>query len=412
MLLKLPYGEGGLLKAEVPDENMAGIVGPHEVHCSPDEIERALSKPFGRSLESFLKDAEDIVFLVNDGTRPTPTPQVLDALAKQMDLKKARYIIATGAHRGPTEGELKFIFGEHLDELRQRIIVHDARRSSCVHLGVSKNGTDMEVNEIAVKADRLIIITSVEPHYFAGYTGGRKSFLPGVASFHTIEQNHWLAMRKEAQTLVLDGNPVHEDMMDALSVVKKEIFSIQVVLDRHQRIYKAAAGDLHKAFRQAVEWADEVFSITIKQRYDAVITVAPYPMDVDLYQSQKAIDNAKWALKEGGTLILVAKCREGMGEETFARQLSASKDKRKVLRNLEKEYKLGYHKAAKVAEVMCSSDLWAVTALEPSKLEGMGIVPFGNLQDAVDSLLREKPKAQVLVLLDGSVTVPKVREDE
>jgi len=337
---------------------------------------------------------------------------VLDVLAKQMDLKKARYLIATGAHRGPTEGELKFIFGEHLDDLRERIIVHDARRSDCVHLGVSKNGTDMEVNEIAVKADRLIIITSVEPHYFAGYTGGRKSFLPGVASFNTIEQNHRLAMRPEAQTLVLDGNPVHEDMMDALSVVKKEIFSIQVVLDRHQRIYRAAAGDLHRAFRQAVEWVDEVFSITIRQRYDAVITVAPYPMDVDLYQAQKAIDNAKWALKDGGILILVAKCREGMGEETFAKQLSASKDKRRVLKNLEKEYKLGYHKAAKVAEVMCSADIWAITALGPDRLREMGMVPFGTLQEAVDSLLREKPKAQILVLLDGSVTVPKVREDE
>lgn len=412
MLLKLPYGEGGLLKAEVPDANLAGIVGPQEVYCSPDEIDRALSKPFGRSLESFLKDAEDIVFLVNDGTRPTPTPQVLDALSERMELKKARYLIATGAHRGPTEGELRFIFGKHLDELRDRIFVHDARSSRCVHLGVSKNGTHMEVNEMAVNADRLLIITSVEPHYFAGYTGGRKSFLPGVASFRTIEQNHRLAMRPEAQTLVLEGNPVHEDMMDALSVVKKEIFSIQVVLDRHQRIYKAAAGDLHKAFRQAVEWADEVFSITIKQRYDAVITVAPYPMDVDLYQAQKAIDNAKWALKEGGTLILVAKCREGMGEETFAKRLSASKDKRKVLSSLEKEYKLGYHKAAKVAEIMCSASLWAVTALEPKKLQGMGMVPFGTLQEAVDALLKEKPKAQVLVLLDGSVTVPKVREDE
>lgn len=412
MLLKLPYGEGGLLKAKVPDENLAGIVGPHEVHCAPDEIERALSKPFGRSLDSFLKDAEDVVFLVNDGTRPTPTSKVLDVLANHMDLEKARYLIATGAHRAPTEGELKFIFGEHLDVLRKKIVVHDAKCSKCVHLGVSKNGTDMDVNEIAVNADRLIIITSVEPHYFAGYTGGRKSFLPGVAAFRTIEQNHRMAMRPEAQTLVLDGNPVHEDMMDALSVVKKEIFSIQVVLDRHQRIYKAAAGDLHKAFRQAVEWADEVFAITIRKRYDAVITVAPYPMDVDLYQSQKAIDNAKWALKDGGTLILVAKCREGMGEETFAKQLSASVDKRKVLKNLEKEYKLGYHKAAKVAEVMCSAELWAVTALDPDKLKEMGIVPFGTLQEAIDSLLRQKPKAEVLVLLDGSVTVPKVREHE
>ncbi|HNU36230.1 MAG TPA: lactate racemase domain-containing protein, partial [Methanomassiliicoccales archaeon] len=97
MLLKLPYGEGGLLRAEVPDVNLAGIVGPHEVHCIPDEIERALSKPFGRSLESFLKDAEDVVFLVNDGTRPTPTSKVLDVLASYMDLQKARYLIATGA---------------------------------------------------------------------------------------------------------------------------------------------------------------------------------------------------------------------------------------------------------------------------------------------------------------------------
>lgn len=412
MLLKLPYGEGGLLKAKVPDENLAGIVGPHEVHCAPEEIERALSKPFGRALDSFLKDAEDVVFLVNDGTRPTPTARVLDVLAGHMDLGKARYLIATGAHRGPTEGELKFIFGDHLKELRERIVVHDARLSKCVHLGVSKNGTDMEVNEVAVNADRLIIVTSVEPHYFAGYTGGRKSFLPGVASFRTIEQNHRLAMRPEAKTLVLEGNPVHEDMMDALTVVKKDIFSIQVVLDRHQRIYKAAAGDLHKAFRQAVEWADEVFAITIKQRYDAVITVAPYPMDVDLYQSQKAIDNAKWALKDGGTLILVSKCREGMGEETFARQLSYSPDKRKVLKNLDREYELGYHKAAKMADIMCRCDIWAVTALDPSILKGMGMVPFGELQEAVDELLRQKPKAEVLVLLDGSLTVPRVREDE
>lgn len=400
------------MKAEVPDDNLAGIVGPHEVHCSPDAVDNALSKPYGRSLESFLDGAEDVVFLVNDGTRPTPTAKVLDVLAGRMDLCDARYLIATGAHRAPTEGELKFIFGDHLGDLRDRIVVHDARRSKCVHLGVSRNGTEMEVNEVAVNADRLIIITSVEPHYFAGYTGGRKSFLPGVASFRTIEQNHRLAMRKEAQTLVLEGNPVHEDMMDALSVVRKEVFSIQVVLDRHQRVYRAAAGDLNKAFHRAVEWANEVFVINVRRKYDAVIAVAPYPMDVDLYQAQKAIDNAKWALKDGGTLILVAKCREGIGEETFAHQLSSSVDKGDVLAALEKEYRLGYHKAAKVAEVMRRSDLWAVTSLEGSRLRDMGISPFASLQDAVDELLRRRSKAEVLVLLDASVTVPRVREDE
>jgi len=413
MRLKLPYGEKGTIEADVPDINVIGPVGPHEVTGSPGEIGKALSRPYGgRSLESFLEGGSDVVFIVNDGTRPTPTARVLDALNERMDLRQARYLIATGAHRGPTEEELQYIFGNHLEELRNRIVVHDARTSPCIHLGVSQNGTDMDVNEVAVYADRLVIITSVEPHYFAGYTGGRKSFLPGVAAFRTIEQNHRLAMRPEAQTMVLEGNPVHEDMMDALSIVNKDIFSIQVVLDRHQDIYRAAAGDLHLAFKQAVEWSDQVFSITVPERYDAVITVAPYPMDVDLYQSQKAIDNAKWAVKDGGTIILVAKCREGLGDLTFVKQLCLSKDKRAVLQAMQKEYRLGYHKAAKVADVMCHADLWAVTDLPPQALDDMGIVPFTSLQEAVDALLKEKPKTQFLVLLDGSVTVPKVQFDE
>lgn len=411
--MKLPYGEKGTIEAEVPDVNLAGIAGPNDVCGSAKEIDHALFHPCGgRSLESFLEEGEDIVIIVNDGTRPTPTAKVLDSLAERMDLRSARYLIATGAHRGPTEEELNFIFGHHLDNLKDHILVHDARRSPCVHLGVSHNGTDMDVNEVAVYADRLIIVTSVEPHYFAGYTGGRKSFLPGVASFRTIEQNHRLAMRPEAQTLVLDGNPVHEDMMDALSVVKKEIFSIQVVLDRHQNVYRAAAGDLHLAFKQAVKWADEVFSVTVPKRYDAIITVAPYPMDVDLYQSQKAIDNAKWAVKDGGIIVLVSMCRQGLGDEVFVKQLCLSKDKRAVLEALQREYRLGYHKAAKVAEVMCHVNIWAVTDLPPQTLDDMDILPFTSLQEAVDALLEQKPKAEILVLLDGSVTVPKVREDE
>jgi nickel-dependent lactate racemase len=166
------------------------------------------------------------------------------------------------------------------------------------------------------------------------------------------------------------------------------------------------------AFRQAVRWADEVFSIPIPRRYDAVITVAQFPMDVDLYQSQKAIDNAKWALKEGGTLILVSKCRDGMGDGTFARLLCRSKQKREVLELMHQEYRLGYHKAAKLAEMMCHSNLWAVTDMSPQIMEEMGLRPFRTLQSAVDELLTARPDAEILVLLDGSVTVPRVLEDE
>jgi lactate racemase len=136
--------------------------------------------------------------------------------------------------------------------------------------------------------------------------------------------------------------------------------------------------------------------------------VAPYPMDVDLYQSQKAIDNAKWVLKEDGKIILVSKCREGVGPETFLRQLSMSSDPDRILENLSKEYKLGYHKAAKMAEINKWAKTWAVTGLEPGLLERANIRPFSNLQVAVDEVLEENSDAQFLVLMNGSVTVPRV----
>jgi nickel-dependent lactate racemase len=374
------------------------------------EIRKALQNPVaGPALEKFLEGGKDIVFIVNDGTRPTPTCKVLDALADRMDLTKARYLVATGDHRAPTEEEYRFIFGKQYEKLKPNIHSHDSKKDNFVFLGTSKNGTEMHVNEMAVKADRLVIITSVEPHYFAGYTGGRKSFLPGVASRKTIEQNHKLAMRQEAQALVLDGNPVHEDMMDALKVVKdKPIFAIQIVLDRHQNIYKIETGDLHASFAQAVNWANEVFSVGIKEKADIVVSIAPYPMDVDLYQSQKALDNGKWALKEGGTIIMVSKCRQGVGHDTFLQQLSLSDDPRQVLENLAKEYKLGYHKAAKVAEIAVWANVWAVTDLDPELLKKANIRPFATVQEAVDAALARNKDATVLVSMDGSITVPRV----
>ena len=397
---------------EIPDANYIGTFSPNDVEIgSPDEIiGRSIDSPIGsESLDKFLEGGKDIVFIVNDGTRPTPTAKVLDALSKRMDLRQARYLIATGTHRDMTEEEYNNVFGTHYQELKDRIIAHDAKKSECVYLGDAKSGTPMEVNKIAVDADRLVIITSVEPHYFAGYTGGRKSFLPGVASFRTVEANHKLAMNKEAQSLVLEGNPVHEDMMDALEQIKgKKIFTIQMVLDRHQNIYKVASGDINKAFAQAVEWANKVFVVPIPEKADVVISVAPYPMDVDLYQSQKALDNGKWALKEGGRIIMVSKCREGVGHATFLTQLSSSKDPKQVLENLKSEYKLGYHKAAKMAEIAVWADIWAVTDLDPELISSANITPVPSVEAAVKQALADKPDARVMILSDGSVTIPRV----
>ncbi len=414
MIVDVRYGKDGVQQVDIPEKNYVGTYYPKDVVCeSADKvITESLDHPIGyQSLEAFLEGGKDIVFLVNDGTRPTPTAAVLDVLEKRMDLRSARYLIATGTHRGPTEEEYRNIFGRHLEALRDRIVVHDAKTSECVNLGTSKNGTPMEVNKIAVDSDRLIVITSVEPHYFAGWTGGRKSFLPGVASYKTVEANHKMAVGMDAQALALKGNPVHEDMMDALEVVKgKKIFSVQIVMDRHQNIYKSAAGDLNPAFEQAVKWGEEVFIVPVPEKADIVISAAPYPMDVDLYQSQKALDNGKWALKEGGTIIMVSKCREGTGSDNFLKLLSSSKDPNEVIENIKKGYKLGYHKAAKMAEIATWAKICAVTDLDPAIISGANMTPYKTVEEALKDALAANPDARVEVFMEGSVTIPKPPE--
>jgi nickel-dependent lactate racemase len=413
MKLQVPYGKGDKLEAEIDQQSVLGVIEPNEVKIG-DEIEvirQALSNPVGSpSLKEFLKDARDVLFIVNDPTRPTPTARVLDMIQDDIAGHKVSFIIATGIHRAPTEEEYIQIFSEkYYRKYKDCIHSHDAKRDEMVFLGTSKNGTPMRVNRRGVDAHKIVIISSVEPHYFAGYTGGRKSFLPGIASFETIELNHKLALKPEACALKLKGNPVHEDMIDALSTVKKEIFTISTVLDKNHRIYAATAGDIYKSMELAVSKAEEVFVAKIPQKADIVVSVVKFPSDIDLYQAQKGIDNAKHALKEGGILLLVAKCRMGIGEESFVRLLSSASSPKDALERIEQKFVVGYHKAAKMAEVGLWAQTWAVTDLEPQLLEKIFIRPFSSLQVALDEARKEKGKdAKVLVLLDGSLTIPYV----
>jgi nickel-dependent lactate racemase len=411
--IRVPWGKGEQT-VELDPDRLAGIVHPNEVD-SGDEFEtlgRALDNPIGTvPFGEFIGAGGDVLFIVNDGTRPTPTAKVLDIIEGDLTGVEPRFIVATGVHRGPTEEELRFIFGRHLERFRDRIHVHDSNaEAEMVHIGTSVSGTEMWINRLGVEADRLVIIGSVEPHYFGGYTGGRKSFLPGIASYKTIEQNHRYALLPEARALALDGNPVHEDMIDALKVIAdKPIFSIQTVLDRDRKIYAATAGHIHESFYAAIERAKEVFCVEIPAKADVVVSVAPYPMDVDLYQSQKALDNGKLALVEGGILILVSKCRTGIGHETFYELLSSCSTAGEVLDQIERGYILGYHKAAKMAEIGLWAEMWAVTEL-PDDVVGKCLMrPFSTVQAALDEALAAGgPGAKALFLMDGSITVPLI----
>jgi nickel-dependent lactate racemase len=215
----------------------------------------------------------------------------------------------------------------------------------------------------------------------------------------------------EARLLALEGNPVHEDMIDAINVIKdKEIFSIQTVLDRERRIYAATAGDIHTSFAAAIDKAEEVFAVRIPEKVDIVISVAPYPMDIDLYQSQKALETGKLALKEDGILLMVSKCRMGIGDPVFMELLTSAGNAEAIMDRISEGYVLGYHKAAKIAEINLWAEIWAKTDLPAETIESVHMQPVNDLQEAINKALDLKGEsAQALILMDGSITVPIIK---
>lgn len=419
--ITLPYLQE-TLSLEVAKSNLLGVFEPNDLEMSKEEIiADALMNPVGTgSFDAFLQGAKSVLIIINDATRPTPTPAMLEALLPhltrhQIPDEKITILIATGAHRGATEQEFGQLLGRYKERLQKCCVSHDSKQTEdLIHLGDTRNGTPIVLNKRLFASERIIVTGSVEPHYFAGFTGGRKAFLPGVASYETITENHKLALSNKAHSLALDGNPVHEDMMDALPHIHAPIFSLMTVLDKDQEVAAASSGDLIGAFHAAVEVAKDIFCVDIPQKADVVVSVAKFPMDINLYQSQKAIDNGALATKDGGTLILVSSCREGLGDEEFAKLLSGADSPQQAISRIKEGYKLGYHKAAKMAAISQRMQVQGLTMLEDPILEGLFIEPVHNLQEAVDKALMKArdngvrdPK--LLVLPDGCVTVPNVR---
>lgn len=236
--------------------------------------------------------------------------------------------------------------------------------------------------------------------------------LPGVASYKTIEMNHKAALSEKAAALALVGNPVHEDMADAMRQLKNlRVFSIQTVLTANHRIYAVTAGDLHTSFDAAVARANEVFCARLNAQADIVISAAPYPMDIDLYQSQKALDNGKLALKKGGVIIVVSKCRNGVGEDAFLKLLDTKPDVKSVLEEIARGYKLGYHKAAKMVQIGLWAKMYAVMSLDDATIRRAKLEPFPNVQKALDAAVAcikasgiHEPT--IVLMPQGSLTIP------
>jgi len=414
MRLTVPYG-AGTQDASVDDALVAGVLLPTSTTArdSSAVLTEALRHPLGAPpLESFLAMSRDLVVVVNDATRATPTALVLELLHTLLSsVDGARLIVATGTHRAPTDAELSHILGDLEPFWRPRTSIHDSRDpSAMVSLGTTSRGNDVLLSRQVADAGSILVIGSVEPHYFAGYTGGRKSFLPGVAAYETVERNHALAMDPASMPAALEGNPVHEDMQEAAGLLRgRDIWSVMTVVDADHNVCSAAAGGLNESFREAVRGARAVFEVPIEGPADVVVAVAPPPMDTTLYQAHKALEHGNLALRDGGVIILVSSCSEGMGQTSFAELLGAADTPRDALLSVRSVYELGHHKVARMAAIACRAEIWAVTDIDAAQVQGVFMRPFPDLQTALDAAIeRTGGDASVLVLPDASVTVPVI----
>jgi nickel-dependent lactate racemase len=423
--IDVPWGTG-TIPVEVEPRRVAGVLSANvETAEDPEGVLRAALGQAGSGLAHFLSAAPSpLLVVVNDATRPTPTAEVMRVVGADLDAwlespgRELSFAIATGTHRAALPGEVQHIFGaEFVTAHAERIFSHDAKDTEqLVYLGHTGRGTEIGVNRLLAEAGSVLVINSVEPHYFAGYTGGRKSLFPGLAGYDTVWANHRLSMEAGSETLVLAGNPVHEDLEEALTVgiAGKMIFSIQLVLDNDHHIGFAAAGALEDTFRQAVAVAEKQFVLDIERRYEVVVAVAPHPMDCNLYQTNKAIQSGALAVKDGGVLIVVSQCPFGLGEnQTLFDMLAAAGSPAEAITraNLE-EYRLGVQQATRIASILERAEIWAVTSLKDENVRAMFMVPFADVQVAVDAaLLKQGPDAKVLFLQEASITVPRTRED-
>ncbi|HMB00357.1 MAG TPA: nickel-dependent lactate racemase, partial [Spirochaetota bacterium] len=284
--VSLPYNNS-VVNIKVASENLSRIIDPNPVKTTNDAyiLKQALGAPSGSvSFRDFTAQSDKLLLVVNDGTRPTPTARVLDLILPLLESKQVTFLIATGIHRAPLAEEYQRIFGKHYERFKSSIISHNSRnRADMQYSGTTPYGTRVYFNRLLTEAEYVIVIGSVEPHYFAGYSGGRKSFLPGVAAYESIEANHSFALKPGAKPLTLTHNPVHEDMDAALDLLKdKNIFSIQTVLDSEHHIHAASCGDIRCSFARAVSRAAALYAVPVKQQADIVVAAASFPLDINL----------------------------------------------------------------------------------------------------------------------------------
>jgi nickel-dependent lactate racemase len=411
--LWLPYGKKQV-KVEVPQKNLLGVYYPKQIFDEIDEektLHKAMQNPIGSPrLRDILKPGQQIAIVTSDLTRPTPSEKMLHVIVEELEAagipdKDVFIVFALGIHRPMTEEEMRLAISPALFH-RFRTINHNPE--DVVRLGVTSRGTPVDIFRPLVEADIRICLGNIEFHYFAGFSGGAKAILPGCASREAIYANHRWMVSPEASAMRIEGNPVREDLEEGVAMLGVD-FILNVIVDSQHRIVSAFAGDVIAAHRAGCQLVIERGAVDISQRGDIVVaSPGGFPKDINLLQSNKALQSAKDFVRENGILILVAECTEGFGNavmEQWMKEIAPQE----AIRRIGEKFVQGGHIAAAIALIEQKARIFCVSSFDERTVRQIRWQPFPSVQAAVDHAFEVLGKdAKVIVLPEATSLIARV----
>jgi len=426
--ISLPYGVD-MLEAEISTDNLILDVPPDDLPgltYEKEAFKEALSCPIGTPpLMDLVKKGGKAVIVVDDITRPTPTKKILRWILTYLSRggiskEDITILVALGLHRPLSREEMRKQFGDTVVE-QYRVVNHDPwSRQAMTYLGKSKSGNKIWLNSILAEADVKILTGLIRPHPVFGYTGGRKSILPGVSDSETVLYNHraeWHAHEVNCDNLVLEDNPAH---LDALDIAKKVgvDFIVNVVLNQKKEIAKVIAGDLEKAWLEGVAIVKKMSLWEVSERADILISSpGGHPNDMNLYQSIAIPTRKRPVFKEGATIIVTAQCPDGIGNSRMFKLLTEAHELHDVVKNSQQrriiDYELASYAYAYFMKKYNLSYIALIEGVSKKDLKNMFIESAASLQEAVDRAFQiQGANARVLVLPNSKNIIPRIKQGD
>ena len=422
MRIDLAYGRAGL-RVELPDHAHVLLPAPMPALADPSAaIREALRRPIGcAALQELVMPGDTVAIVFSDVTRPAPNhiliPALLDELAEAgIDRQSITLINALGMHRMNTPDELVSMLGPDVVESFP-IVQHDPEdESELTYVMTNKRGARIAVNRHYMQAKVKILTGFVEPHIFAGYSGGGKAVLPGVAGAEIVMSNHGADMlgHPKAAWCVTEGNPIFEEMRD-LALLSRPTFCVNVTLNERREITGVFAGELVAAHEAGIAQAERQYVRSIPHLFDIVVsTNMGYPADLNLYQSVKGMSVGAQAVREGGAVVLAAECRDGLGLAEYTELLTSEASPKALLERIRTPGFARFDQwgVQLQAMVQARADVWLHSSMSRSTTEAAHLHYCEDVSATVEELRRrhlaeQGREATIAVLPHGHLTVPR-----